>query len=267
MNDQEADRLTVEAQFWDRHVDEKRLFFRRGWYRQVNQYLWDRTLALLGDLHDQRVLFVGCGESASKAKQMAQQGGEIWALDISPASIEKFQRHTFGDVREQIHTIVGDAENMPFDDNSFDVVIGKAIVHHLNIDLFLKEIRRVSAPGAQIVFCEPLATNPFIEIFRKLTPGLRVPSEHPLSPTDLKLIARQCQSLSCEHLDFTTGLSFPFFVLGLSRLGQFACTVTRAVDRAMFRVLPPTRWLAWSVVFSGHLTHLPGENNDQSPSN
>ena len=260
VTDQEKNNLAREAVFWDAHVHARRKFFRRNWYRQVNRYMWTRTLALLGDLTNCRVLFVGCGESASITKEMARRGGEIWCLDISPQSLEQFSKHPFGDLRGRIHPVVGDAENMSFEKGSFDVVVGKAIVHHLDIGAFMKELRRVCIPEAKIVFCEPLATNPLISLFRRLTPSLRVPDEHPFEPKHIEEIKTHCTSLSLEYREFLTAASFPLFVLGLCSVARCVYFGARAAERVLFTLLPPTKWLAWSVILVGRLSPSPDPN-------
>jgi SAM-dependent methyltransferase len=47
-----------------------------------------------------------------------------------------------------------DAERLPFDDASFDLVFGHAVLHHLPaLDRAFAEFRRVLAPGGTLAFC------------------------------------------------------------------------------------------------------------------
>lgn len=49
---------------------------------------------------------------------------------------------------------VGDAESLPYDDDSFDLVIGHAVIHHLpDVRQAFAEIRRVLKPGGRVVIC------------------------------------------------------------------------------------------------------------------
>lgn len=260
--DAKHDRLTREATFWNKYVHAPRKWFRRNWYGRVNRYMWKRTLARLGDLQDRRILFVGCGESTSIARTLAERGGEVWCLDISEESIARLRECDFGALERKIHAVLGDAENMPFDEGAFDVVVGKAIVHHLDIDALMRELRRVCVANAKIVFCEPLGTNPLINLFRWLTPGLRVPDEHPLVRRDIGRIRSDCSSFSMDCMEFLTVISFPLFVLGLGRVASGVYAVARALERLLFGLLPPTRWLAWSLVFEGRLREKTGGTAD-----
>ncbi|GAG42520.1 unnamed protein product, partial [marine sediment metagenome] len=140
-----------------------------------------------------------------------------------------------------------------FDDGSFTVAVGKAIVHHLDVPRFMKEIRRVCTPGGRIVFCEPLGTNPLINLFRRLTPGLRVPGERPLKPKDIREIEKHCKAVRVDYAECFTAVSFPWYFLGLQRIGHVLYRTSRAAESALFRLIPPTRWLAWTVTIVGCL--------------
>lgn len=92
------------------------------------------------------------------------------------------------DVPFQIEFHLMDANELTFLDESFDVVYGAAILHHLNIDKSINQIYRVLKSGGYILFLEPLNINPFYRIYRKLNPKERTPDEHALVYKDLKLI-------------------------------------------------------------------------------
>ncbi len=48
---------------------------------------------------------------------------------------------------------VADAERIPFDDDTFDVVVGHAVLHHIpDVELALREVLRVLKPGGRFVF-------------------------------------------------------------------------------------------------------------------
>ncbi len=83
-----------------------------------------------------------------------------------------------------------DAENLKFNDHTFDLVYGSGILHHLSIEKAIVEIKRVLKKDGRAIFYEPLGHNIFINIFRLLTPSLRSEDEHPLLIKDLELIKR-----------------------------------------------------------------------------
>jgi ubiquinone/menaquinone biosynthesis C-methylase UbiE len=48
---------------------------------------------------------------------------------------------------------VADAESLPYDDNTFDLVVGHAVLHHIpDVELALREVLRVLRPGCRFAF-------------------------------------------------------------------------------------------------------------------
>jgi SAM-dependent methyltransferase len=108
-----------------------------------------------------------------------------------------------------------DAHKLDFPDSSFDVVYGAGILHHLEYERALLEIRRVLKPGGAMLFREPLALNPVAMIVRWLTPHARTVDEQPLRLRDLAL----CRRLFDTTLHFEQLFSIPAGVIsGLVQL-------------------------------------------------
>jgi SAM-dependent methyltransferase len=78
--------------------------------------------------------------------------GEAVCTDISPGMLEALQENA-----QRLGLTVGttacDAESLPFDDDSFDLVLGHAVLHHLpDLDRAFAEFRRVLRPGGTVLF-------------------------------------------------------------------------------------------------------------------
>jgi SAM-dependent methyltransferase len=89
------------------------------------------------------------------ALNLAQQGlvERVVATDISPGMLATLSE-TAGRLGLPARTQVTDAEGLPFGDESFDLVFGHAVLHHLpDLDAALAEFRRVLRPGGTIAFC------------------------------------------------------------------------------------------------------------------
>ncbi len=248
-----VDRNLFEARFWDAQADTTKSF-RNLFYEEVNNYLWDLILQEVGDLQNKRVLFVGCGTASAATKTMLECGAEIWCVDISPSSLHRLMRHPFGELKSKIHPVVCDAEDMPFEDDCFDVVVGKAIVHHLDIPKFLPEVWRVCKDEGLMVFSEPLGSNPFLNLFRWLTPKSRVPTEHPLKPFEVTLIRSYCQSMNSTFSFFLSMIALPFYAINRPHFADKCLKFFSAIDRVLFLILPPTRWMAWNVTVRGRVS-------------
>src|SRR5204863_6036215 len=75
------------------------------------------------------------------------------ATDISPGMLSTLSA-TARRLDLEVDTAVTDAEGLPFDDASFDLVFGHAVLHHLpDLDAALTEFLRVLRPGGAVVFC------------------------------------------------------------------------------------------------------------------
>jgi SAM-dependent methyltransferase len=100
------------------------------------------------------------------------------------------------------------AEKLGFEDSRFDVILGTAILHHLNLNAALLELRRVLKPGGRGVFLEAQGDNFFVNLYRKFTPSKRTPDEHPLVNSDFELIRTHFEKVEIKGFYFTALLSF-----------------------------------------------------------
>ena len=75
----------------------------------------------------------------------------------------------------RVQTVACDAERLPFADESFDLVLGHAVLHHLpHLDDAFAEFKRVLKPGGRFVFAgEPSRTGDRIAAYPKGA-GLRL---------------------------------------------------------------------------------------------
>ena len=77
---------------------------------------------------------------------------EATCTDISPGMVATLARNAQR-LGLQVRTARADAESLPFSDESFDLVLGHAVLHHLpNLRRAFAEFHRVLRPGGRIVF-------------------------------------------------------------------------------------------------------------------
>jgi SAM-dependent methyltransferase len=146
----------------------------------------------LGDVAGLRVVDFGCGSGANTAL-LTGRGAHVWGFDISQDLLKLATRRLVLSGRGESATFMSaSAHDLPFPDNSIDVVFGMAILHHLDLDLVSKEVRRVLKPGGRAIFKEPVRNSPAIRFLRSLIPYHAPdlsPYERPLTDGELRRFA------------------------------------------------------------------------------
>jgi SAM-dependent methyltransferase len=108
----------------------------------------------LGELRAfERSLEVGAG-TGYFSLNMLQAGvvADAVCADISPGMLEALEANARR-LDLDVTTVECDAEQLPFEDASFDLVFGHAVLHHLpNLDRAFGEFRRVLRPGGRLFF-------------------------------------------------------------------------------------------------------------------
>jgi SAM-dependent methyltransferase len=112
-----------------------------------------------------RALELGCGTGVFLEK-VAAGGASITGIDLSADLLARCAARMAG--VPGVVLVRGNAEQMPFPDASFDAVYGSSILHHLNLDAALTEVRRVLKPGGRAAFAEPNILNPQVAVMFRL---------------------------------------------------------------------------------------------------
>lgn len=128
------------------------------------------------------VLDYGCYDGSMSGHYLSFKPQRLVGIDISKRAIER-AKERYDDKAE---FYVMDAHKLEFPDNSFDVVVGVSILHHLDFETAITEVQRVLKPGGYAIFQEPLRDNPGGKLVRALTPKARTADELPLSRKQIK---------------------------------------------------------------------------------
>ena len=126
----------------------------------VRQYFYS-----LIDLYsrNKKLLEVGCGDGSETNKYLQYVKLYI-GIDISSEGISKALQNINKNISGvQYHVM--NVEKTTFEDNSFDVITGMGILHHLNLEKTYSELSRIIHNNGRIIFIEPLGHNPIISIY------------------------------------------------------------------------------------------------------
>lgn len=184
------------------------------------------------------VLEIGSGVE-SLSLQVDKASFSFNSIDISETAIAYTKEHTR---LKHADFSVDDAHQMKFADGSFDMVIGRGILHHLDIPVACAEIKRVLRPGGKIVFGEPLDGNVLINIYRKLTPNIRSRDERPLSTDALDVMRSHFGSLNITYYGFLT--------IGPALFGWKSPEILHQLDQFILNKLRLGRFFAWACLIS-----------------
>lgn len=125
-----------------------------------------RLIAAAGvdGLPNARVLEIGCGTGSFTHHLAGAMAGRLTGVDVAPALLAHARR----DCPANASVVAGDVEALPFASDTFDAVVGNAVLHHLRLDRAVPELLRVLRPGGRLCFTEPNMLNPQVFLERNV---------------------------------------------------------------------------------------------------
>jgi ubiquinone/menaquinone biosynthesis C-methylase UbiE len=226
-----------------------------------NKYI----LKYIGPLKGKRILEVGCGFGEASI-YFAKNGAKVVASDISQKMVN-FVKKLSAFNKTKIEVRKFSCEHIPFPDNSFDVVYAANVLHHVNIEKSLGELKRVLKVGGSFVSWDPLIHNPLINIYRKKAIKVRTKSEHPLKLSEVKIIKDYFRSVRIRYTWFLTLWIFiKYYLIDKVDLNKerywkkviveadklrFPYLMLERIDRILLKIFPFFRKYCWNVVIMG----------------
>ena len=115
-------------------------------HRYTEYAPWMPQLMGFDKFRDARLLEIGCG-MGTDLLQFARGGACCTGVDLTPRSIE-ITRHRFRLYNADGAFMISDGENLPFRDESFDVIYSNGVLHHTpDTAGAIREVHRVLRPG------------------------------------------------------------------------------------------------------------------------
>lgn len=187
-----------------------------------------------------KCLEIGCGTGLFTGKIYEAVRTDITAIDISEDLLEEARAK-----HPENKFMIGDAMNLDFPDNSFDVVFGSSVLHHLDMKKSMTEIYRVLKPGGRIAFAEPNMINPQIFIQKNIPFIKKMLGDSP----DETAIVRWTFATMLQNIGYKKVDIYPYDFLHPivpKPLISFVNGVGKAVEK-----IPLLKEIAGSVVIAG----------------
>ena len=145
------------------------------------------------------VLDVACGPGMV-ACEFAKHTGHVTGIDITPAMIEQAKKRQKELNLENLTWAVGDAVPLPYNDNSFSLVITRYSFHHLLApEKALSEMIRVCRPGGLVMVADVAVESSKSEHYDRLE-IMRDPSHtHALTHEELAALFQHSTLLDCRQ--------------------------------------------------------------------
>lgn len=211
---------------------------------------WERALLeAVGSLNGSAVLDYGCGTGSLSIHAADCGADRVTGIDVSSASISLAQRRAaLFRPRAPIEYMATSAESTGLPDESFDVVLGKFVLHHLDVAAAATELHRLLRPGGRGAFMETSGLNPVslavrTQIFHRGRFGAEqvgTDDERPLTRDDLRILRRRFPQAIVDYPIFWLARPFARQLLAARypELGHRVAALDERVERRL-NVLRP----------------------------
>ncbi|MDD5311770.1 MAG: class I SAM-dependent methyltransferase [Dehalococcoidia bacterium] len=201
----------------------------------------DRLVSELGDIGGKKVCDLGCGTGVLTEK-LVKRGADVHAIDISSEAVKKTKERLEKLPSSKVLVSRMNACATSFDNDTFDIVTGTYILHHMDITKSGKEISRILKPGGRAVFTEPLAHNPISNLWRKLSPQIRTQNEWPLRYKEVREIGKNFSLTKYDEFDFLPLFSAIVYLVTFNQNAKARSAEYLArIEPSFFKVFAPLK--------------------------
>ncbi len=152
-----------------------------------------------------RVLDLGCGQG-DLTLTLLELGAVVTGIDVSAGMIDVARRRvTLHGRGRHAEFVVAPVEASGLPERAFDLVVGRWILHHLDLAAAAPELARILVPGGRLIILENSGGNRVLNFARNHVAGrfgiprLGTVDERPLTSDDLGILARSFASVRAEY--------------------------------------------------------------------
>jgi len=164
----------------------------------------------LGLLRGKKLIDVGCGLGEASV-YFAIKGADVTSIDISESMLQAVKELAARN-HVSIKTYKSNIEELFFGEK-FDIVYAGNLFHHVNVESALKEFTLLLKEDGVLVSWDPLAYNPFINLYRFIARKVRTLDEHPLTMRDISLFRKYFPHVKVRYFWLSSLLIFIYMVI------------------------------------------------------
>jgi SAM-dependent methyltransferase len=249
-----AGRMDRERDYWDdtyRATGSDHHKYR--WSKQIEglSYVGHHFRRLSATLRNKRVLSLGGGIDRL-AIDLALAGNHVTTVDIAPAAASAtYDLARDAGVLDRLTTMVASAEEATFAPGSFDAVIFKRALHHMDVGRMIRHAHGVLASGGLLLAEEPVCLPRWLRSVHERFPfhpeAPRTTDERELDADDLRLIGETFSRATFTYFDCVTRESVAY-VLYRVRLQSLLRPLGRIDHFLMNHIAPALKQLATYVI-------------------
>lgn len=247
------------------HADGSTPSLLSSWHARVgarHPLLWDGLLQLAFDhlqgaiTRESRVVDIGCGQGHI-TQVFSEQGCRVMGIDVHHPTL-RVLRESYPD----IEIVTADAQRLPLEDQSVDVLFSFSTFQYVNRSRALEECSRVLRRGGRFAVIENLAGNPVAQAYRvwhrvtgRQFPEHLSPRNH-LSWGERRQYEAHFSAVRYEALHLLTPMLLLLPAARGSLAGQHSgyrrvVRVLERLERGVVHVLPLARRACWHIVVCG----------------
>jgi hypothetical protein len=200
----------------------------------------------LGSFSGMRILSIGGGVDRA-AVYLANRKNHVVTADISHAAASTTLDLENRPIGNCLHAVVADCQEQCFRPESFDAIICKRALHHMEIGRTIDIAHALLVPGGVLLAEEPVCLTPFLRFVHKELPfhpqAIRSEDERELREDDLRLLETRFQSVNVRYFDLLARESIAHFLcrlrmetIVLRRLGRLDDLVANRLFRCVRRL-------------------------------
>jgi SAM-dependent methyltransferase len=216
-----------------------------GWSSPAGKLRADRRARFLiehaGLAPGTHCLELGCG-TGEFTRRLVESGCELIAVELSEELAERCRER----VGDRAEIVIGNVETGEgLEGRRFDAIVGVSVLHHLNMELCLRNTFSLLEPGGRFAFSEPNLANPQIWAMKNIRVVGRLLHE---TEHETAFLASRLRKLF-EAAGFAVDVSEPFEFLHPATPARLIGGVRR-LERVLERT--PLRAIAGSIRLAGH---------------